>query len=172
MERLTKHSKQTSHENGICCTHFRGPECLGVGGNCAMNCKWEEAAWNRLAAYEDTGLEPDQIESMYMENQEFASVLCTNGDRAIALGKADAEGRVVVMPCKIGDTFFRPLRRRNIIEKCVVSSLAKKGGKSWKIRLTRGNFRSVFEIDANDIGKTVFLTREEAEKAMEDEKDD
>lgn len=24
MERLTEHSKQTSHENGICCTHFRG----------------------------------------------------------------------------------------------------------------------------------------------------
>lgn len=44
MERLTEHSKQTSHENGICCTHFRGPECLEVGGNCAMNCKWEEAA--------------------------------------------------------------------------------------------------------------------------------
>ena len=39
MERLTKHSKQTSHENGICCTHFFGPECRGVGGNCAMNCK-------------------------------------------------------------------------------------------------------------------------------------
>ena len=56
MERLTEHSKQTSHENGICCTHFRGPECLRVGGNCAMNCKWEEAAWSRLAAYEDTRL--------------------------------------------------------------------------------------------------------------------
>ena len=61
MERLTKHSKQTSHENGICCTHFRGPECLEVGGNCAMNCKWEEAAWSRLAAFEDTGLTPRDI---------------------------------------------------------------------------------------------------------------
>ena len=64
MERLTKHSKQTSHENGICCTHFRGPECLEVGGNCAMNCKWEEAAWSRLAAYEDTGLTPEQIKEL------------------------------------------------------------------------------------------------------------
>ena len=61
MERLTKHSKQTSHENGICCTHFRGPECLEVGGNCAMNCKWEEAAWSRLAAYEDTRLTPEEV---------------------------------------------------------------------------------------------------------------
>ena len=64
MERLTKHSKQTSHENGICCTHFYGFECLRVGGNCAMNCKWEEAAWSRLAAYEDTGLTPGDIKEL------------------------------------------------------------------------------------------------------------
>lgn len=64
MERLTAHSKQTSHENGICCTHFCGPECIEVGGNCAMNCKWEEAAWSRLAAYEDTGLEPESVEAL------------------------------------------------------------------------------------------------------------
>ena len=68
MERLTKHSKQTSNENGICCTHFFGPECLGVGGNCAMNCKWEEAAWSRLAAYEDTGLMPNDVTDMMAAN--------------------------------------------------------------------------------------------------------
>ena len=68
MERLTAHSKQTSHENGICCTHFCGPECLGVGGNCAMNCKWEEAAWSRLAAYEDTGLMPNDVTDMMAAN--------------------------------------------------------------------------------------------------------
>lgn len=68
MERLTKHSKQTSHENGICCTHFFGPECRGVGGNCAMNCKWEEAAWSRLAAYEDTGLMPNDVTDMMAAN--------------------------------------------------------------------------------------------------------
>lgn len=64
MERLTAHSKQTSHENGICCTHFCGPECIEVGGNCAMNCKWEEAAWSRLAAFEDTGLTPGDIKEL------------------------------------------------------------------------------------------------------------
>lgn len=64
VERLTAHSKQTSHENGVCCTHFLGLECLGVGGNCAKNCKWEEAAWSRLAAYEDTGLTPGDIKEL------------------------------------------------------------------------------------------------------------
>lgn len=64
MDRLTTYSKETTHENGVCCTHFLGPECLEVGGNCAMNCKWEEAAWSRLAAYEDTGLTPGDIKEL------------------------------------------------------------------------------------------------------------
>ena len=68
MDRLTKYSEGTTHENGICCTHFFGPECLGVGGNCAMNCKWEEAAWSRLAAYEGTGLMPNDVTDMMAAN--------------------------------------------------------------------------------------------------------
>lgn len=64
MDRLTTYSKGTTHENGVCCTHFLGPECIGVGGNCAMNYKWEEAAWSRLAAYEDTGLTPGDIKEL------------------------------------------------------------------------------------------------------------
>lgn len=64
MDRLTKYSKETTHENGVCCTYFLGHECLEVGGNCAMNCKWEEAAWSRLAAYEDTGLTPGDIKEL------------------------------------------------------------------------------------------------------------
>lgn len=99
MERLTEHSKQTSHENGICCTHFRGPECLRVGGNCAMNCKWEEAAWSRLAAYEDTRLEPEEID-MDHEAAEQLRRLCRNCDidRLEELAEADKNGRVVVLP--------------------------------------------------------------------------
>ena len=97
MERLTKHSKQTSHENGICCTHFCGPECLRVGGNCAGNCKWEEAAWSRLAAYEDTGLEP----AMCANYKTFEDEAISKGvtfKRIIALMEADRTGRLVVLP--------------------------------------------------------------------------
>lgn len=52
MERLTKYGK-TSHENGVCCTHFMSKECKEVAGDCAMGCKWEEEAWSKLAHYED-----------------------------------------------------------------------------------------------------------------------
>lgn len=103
MERLTKHSKQTSHENGICCTHFYGPECLEVGGNCAMNCKWEEAAWSRLAAYEDTDLTPEEVLSMKFEWCAMMDALNSIGGgyaRLRELAEAERAGRLVVLPCK------------------------------------------------------------------------
>lgn len=103
MERLTKHSKQTSHENGICCTHFRGPECLEVGGNCAMNCKWEEAAWSRLAAYEDTGLTPERCAEFARADAEGRYIVMRDAEqegvaRLRELAEADKNGRVVVLP--------------------------------------------------------------------------
>lgn len=121
MERLTEHSKQTSHENGICCTHFRGPECLEVGGNCAMNCKWEEAAWSRLAAYEDTRLEPEEID-MDHEAAEQLRHLCRNCDidRLEELAEADKEGRLFLLPMEPGrsmlcqEYFERPWVMKNV----------------------------------------------------------
>ena len=157
MERLTKHSKQTSHENGICCTHFRGPECLEVGGNCAMNCKWEEAAWSRLAAYEDTRLTPEEID-MDHEAAEQLRQLCQGCDldRLEELAEADKDGRLVVLPCKVGDTVYRifnPLSCEPVISAHTLMSV------DYIVRW----------IDK--FGKTVFLTREEAEAALEATKD-
>ena len=106
MERLTKHSKQTSHENGICCTHFLGPECLGVGGNCAMNCKWEEAAWSRLAACEDTGLTPEQCENAKAIIESVFSDDTSKAERILELLNADKDGRLVVLPFTSGRTLL------------------------------------------------------------------
>lgn len=61
MDRVTKYSKETTHENGVCCTHFGGMECFARNGDCSRGCTWEEAAWRRLAAYEDTGYTPEEI---------------------------------------------------------------------------------------------------------------
>lgn len=167
MERLTKHSKQTSHENGICCTHFCGPECLGVGGNCAMNCKWEEAAWSRLAAYEDTERTPEEID-MDHEAAEQLRHLCRNCDidRLEELAEADKDGRLVVLPCKVGDTLFRVFAGE-ILEHKVgnMRYLAIQG--RWDIETYP--FCPYVE---SSIGKTIFLTREEAEAALEAMKDD
>lgn len=125
MERLTKHSKQTSHENGICCTHFRGPECLEVGGNCAMNCKWEEAAWSRLAAYEDTRLTPERCAEFARADAEGRYIIMRDAEqegvaRLRELAEADKEGRLFLLPLEPGrsmlcqEYFERPWVMKNV----------------------------------------------------------
>lgn len=178
MERLTEHSKQTSHENGICCTHFRGPECLGVGGNCAMNCKWEEAAWSRLAAYEDTRLTPERCAEFARADAEGRCIIMRDAEqeqegvaRLRELAKADKDGRLVVLPCKVGDTLWvtgrdnvpreMELEAPDIRAVCTdednlcMSTCNRKPDGFCAYRLRN---------DGADIGKTVFLTREEAMK--------
>lgn len=161
MERLTKYSNETTHENGVCCTRFGSPECCEVGGNCALNCKWEEAAWERLARYEDARLSPAEVHSMYGEWNAMMSVLNSIGsyDRLRELAEADRDGHVVVLPCKVGDTVYFALLGR-IIEKQVFSIVSFSNSTRIYCDGTSEYFRP------EDIGKTFFLTREEAERAL------
>ena len=178
MERLTEHSKQTSHENGICCTHFRGPECLGVGGNCAMNCKWEEAAWSRLAAYEDTGLTPEEVlpkdkaDEIALKLMRLADLesICSY-TRLRELAEADKDGRVVVLPARpvltqsIGNILYI-IEDGEIIEDSLCEALI--GMESnGKINVFYTTLSDQISFEQADIGKTVFLTYEEAEAALE-----
>ena len=161
MERLTKYSNETTHENGVCCTRFGSPECCEVGGNCALNCKWEEAAWERLARYEDARLSPAEVHSMYGEWNAMMSVLNSIGsyDRLRELAEADRDGRAVALPCKVGDTVYFALLGR-IIEKQVFSIVSFSNSTRIYCDGTSEYFRP------EDIGKTFFLTREEAERAL------
>ena len=113
MDRLTKYSKETTHENGVCCTHFGGMECFACNGDCSRGCTWEEAAWSRLAAYEDTGLTPeevlpkdkaDEIALKLMRLADLESIF--NYTRLRELAEADKEGRVVVLPFTSGRTLL------------------------------------------------------------------
>ena len=182
MERLTKHSKQTSHENGICCTHFRGPECLEVGGNCAMNCKWEEAAWSRLAAYEDTGLTPEEVERSKLEIEAgcVKAIARTYGidiNRLRKLAEADKGGRLVVLPCKVGDTVWVTRNPwtgellKKPLDAYVNGMKMYSHGLYVNLLFDTRKINGSRDYEINHIGKTVFFTREEAEKAMEATKD-
>lgn len=103
----------------------------------------------RLAAYEDIA-EP-----------------CGGLDRLRELDEADKDGRLVMLPCKVGDTVYFALIGR-IIEKQVFSIVSF----SNSTRIYCGGTSEYFRPE--DIGKTFFLAREEAERAiqeMEDKKD-
>lgn len=174
MDCLTKHSKQTPHENGICCTHFLGPECLGVGGNCAMNCKWEEAAWSRLAAYEDTGRTPEEVTALgklfdyALEESKTLTEQLALLNRIRNLAEADRDGRLVVPPCKAGDTVYEVTSRKTISEYRVKAIRVELFCTfiEWDIVAGFVN-KSIFGVPVDEIGKTVFLTREEADRALE-----
>ena len=112
------------------------------GDVCYENCKVAEQL-ELLAAYEDSGLTPERV-------QELAA--------------AERDGRLVVLPCKLGTEVYW------IAGVCgkdqVVATIIE------AIRLWRDGFalesggKTKMRFFAHEIGKTVFLTRAEAEAAL------
>lgn len=82
-------------------------------------------------------------------------------DRLRELVQADKEGRCVVLPCKFGNKVYFPLLGR-IIEKTVYSIVTFSNSQRIYCDGTSEFFRP------ENFGKTVFLTRAAAEKALEE----
>ena len=116
----------------------------------------------RLAAYEDTHMMPSDVTSMRMDMAIIAALF--NGvdvDRMKEMTEADRAGRLVVLPCKVGDKLYRVFDG-NISEHEVQNM------KYFARQRRLGIDMTPFFPDAEKfIGKTVFLTREEAEAALE-----
>ena len=125
-----------------------------------------------LRAYKATGLTPEEVlpkdkaDEIALKIMRLADLesLC-NYTRLRELAEADKGGRLVVLPCKVGDTVYFALLGR-IIEKQVFSIVAF----SNSTRIYCGGTSEYFRPE--DIGKTFFLTREEAEKTLEAMKDE
>lgn len=75
---------------------------------------------------------------------------------------------VIVPPIKLGQICYEIDSYRKEIDECRVSSITQKADASLKIRITNMRYKGVYEITADKISKTVFLTREEAEQAMKE----
>ena len=178
MERLTEwNDEQTRHAYYPRC--FKGP-CYGNG--CKIDgCPFEAAVCDRLAAYEDTGLTPAEVHSISVEWCAMMSVLNSIGsyDRLRELSEADKDGRVVVLPCKVGDTVYMIERIFDIDngvcdEICARAVIGYGGNNLNKLWLIGSGGICNAHIFVSEFGKTVFRTREEAERAlkeMEDKKD-
>jgi hypothetical protein len=100
MERLTEwNGEQTRHAYYPRC--FEEP-CYGSG--CKIkDCPFETAVCDRLAAYEDTGLSPEKVSWMKEVVEAAFDNDTSRIERAHNLHVADKEGRVVVLPCKVGE---------------------------------------------------------------------
>lgn len=119
-----------------------------------------------LAAYEETELTPEEID-MDHEAAEQLRHLCRNCDldRLEKLAEADKEGRVVVLPCKVGDTIYHIGKVRTShfeTDKIIIDDEGR-----WEI------YEMPFALmHLPYIGESDFLTREEAETALKVMKDE
>jgi hypothetical protein len=131
-----------------------------------------EERFLRLAAYEDTHMMPSDVTSMRMDMAIIAALFDgVDVDRMKELTEADKDGRLVVLPCKVGQRVFALLDTDTHISECEVKQIGM-GNKIGFIGLEPIGARGrEYGVSLNGFGKTVFLTREEAEKALEAMKD-
>lgn len=99
-------------------------------------------AINRLAEYEDSGLSPEEVQE---------------------LAKAKADGRLVVLPCKVGDKIW--YLRNGCIDYGFVKWFETDTCGEWTVVVTDEPRGPVF-LWFRDFGKTAFLSKEAAEKAL------
>ena len=113
----------------------------------------------RLKAYEDAGLSP-QACAEAREIEETLSGYDYSISRMVELMKADVEGRVLILPCAPDAIYWEK----------VGGILAQARFEGLHV-YEDGTIKYAgygMEICAEDIGETVFLSREEAEKALQE----
>ncbi len=128
----------------------------------------QRKVWERLKAYEDTHMMPSDVTSMRMDMSIIAALF--NGvdvDRMKELAEADKDGRLVVLPCKVGQRVFALLDTDKHISEGEVKRIGL-GNEIGFVGLEPIGARGrEYGVSLNGFGKTVFLTREAAEKALE-----
>jgi hypothetical protein len=131
----------------------------------------QRKVWERLKAYEDTGLTPEEVlpkdkaDEIALKLMRLADLenFCSY-TRLRELAEADKDGRLAVLPCKVGDTvYFRTYDCNGTVD------LGIQPHKVTTIvghAIVRGRYTDVGLLPGQ-CGVSWFLTREEAEKALE-----
>ena len=121
----------------------------------------QKQVWERLKAYEDSKLSPEDAANLH-------SILRL-GDgmtlmRLRELAMADQKGRVIVLPRKVGDVVYGFYGEQTILP--MVAKWIETNTDGWTVAAQYAPMSAKFYL-FSDFGKTVFLTSEEAKKALE-----
>ena len=164
MERLTK------RENG----HAHYPRCFeepcGGMGCRTEDCEFKVEICERLADYEDTKREPEEVSALEklfdyaLEESKTLAEQLELLNRIRDLAEADKDGRLVVLPCKVGDVVYGFHGEKTILP--MVAKWIETNTDGWCIAVQYAPMAPRF-YQFSDFGKTVFLTYEEAKKALE-----
>ncbi len=131
------------------------------GGCTNKKCRYRDpdSACNIVSICEDAAT---AITDLLVENQSLRNAANGFKARLRELVQADRDGRCVVLPAKIGDSIYFTFLGK-IIEKQVFSVVT-----FYNSQRIYCNGTSLY-FGPDDIGETVFLTREAAEEALEGE---
>ena len=134
--------------------------------------------YSALAAYEDTGLEPEEVlpkdkaDEIALKLMRLADLesLC-NYTRLRELAEADRDGRLVVLPVKpvltpILSSMLYIIEDGDIYEDALYEAVVGMS-ENGEMNVVYTTLSDQITFEQADIGKTVFFTREGAKKALE-----
>lgn len=146
----------------------RNEDCVSVNGHGLYHLTMTEVVQmaDRLAAYEDTRREPEEVTALgklfdyALKESKTLTEQLTLLKHIRELAEADKDGRCVVRPCKVGDKLYRVF-----------------AGEIFEHRVGRMKYFAIqgrWDIETypfcpcveSSIGKTIFLSHKEAEKAL------
>ena len=119
----------------------------------------QKQVWERMKAYEGSKLSPEDAANLHAILRLGDGMMLM---RLRELAVADQEGRVVVLPCEVGHAAYWV--HNGIITDCRINRI-QVNRKGVFLCLKSNKSHGAFRVDTC-LGKTVFLTREEAEKAL------
>ena len=109
-------------------------------------------------------------ENCEAKNQDFCDCGFEVWARLKQSEDMEEQGLLVRLPCKVGDTLYHASCAFNRVDEYTVLSISMLLSPNVsRMEINAVNHRgAVLPFDVSDFGKTVFLTRESAEKALEE----
>lgn len=178
-ERMTKRGTdgQAMMDCEKCKADWTGKHGKPMADCTALYCR--NRLLGRVVEYEDTGWTPKKITTLgelfnyALKESKTLTEQLTLLKHIRKLADADKDGRCVVLPCKVGDTVYMIEHIFDIDngvcdEICARKVIGYGGNNLNKLWLIGSGGICNAYIFVSEFGKTVFLTREEAERAIQE----
>lgn len=110
---------------------------------------------------------PDGESNVWVKNHDYIKA----SEKLAEYEDLEEQGLLVRLPCKVGDTVYVPTRNF-ISELRIVMISVDMHDTYFRWMLNSGIYPNLDGFSGNKLGKAVFLTREEAEKKLEEIKNE
>ena len=171
--------KRTEYGIERVCHYYPEDEKMCYG--CVKRTQCNADLFECLASYQDSGLSPEEVEGLKNSYNQLQASFDQVYQSNLALGEdlkrykeLEEQGMLSVWPCKVGDTLYRVVDRGYLKDQCRADCyscdiVCPYEGREYEevIEIVPWVMVSVAVIAnaVEQLGKTVFLTYEEAKKA-------